>query len=113
MRIQLRTSLRGKTLLIVLATLIGLVGGLGALSRLVILRGFSVLEANFARENLAQVFSSISNELETLDHTAAQHARRTRTYENLHQLNLHGIAEEFSDTDLAQLRVNFVAVTDE
>ena len=113
MRIQLRTSLRGKTLLIVLVTLIGLVGGLGALSRLVILRGFSVLEANFARENLAQVFSSISNELETLDHTAAQHARRTRTYENLHQLNLHGIAEEFSDTDLAQLRVNFVAVADE
>lgn len=112
MRLQLRTSLRGKTLLIVLVTLAGLVGGLGVLSRLVLLRGFSRLEEDFARQNLQQAFSGISNELETLDRAAAQYASRNQTYENLRERNQERIASEFPDPTLEQLRVNFVVVLD-
>ncbi len=43
------TSLRGKTVLIVLTALVCLVGGLFSLTRLVILRGFSKVEEDFAR----------------------------------------------------------------
>ena len=113
MRFQLRTSLRGKTLLIILVTLVGLVGGLGALSRVVLLRGFSKLEDNFARQNLQRAFSGISNELDTLDHTAAQYASRDQTYEDVRERNPERIAAEFPDPTLEQLRVNFVAVRDD
>jgi PAS domain S-box-containing protein len=112
MRLQLRASLRGKTLLIILATLVGLVVGLGALSRVVLLRGFSKLEDDFARQNLQQAFSSISNELDTLDHTAAQYASRDQTYEDVRERDPERLAAEFPDPTLEQLRVNFVAVRD-
>jgi PAS domain S-box-containing protein len=113
MRFQLRTSLRGKTLVIILVTLVGLVGGLGALSRLVLLRGFSKLEDSYARQNLQRAFSGISNELETLDHSAAQYASRDQIYENVRERYPARIAAEFPDPTLEQLRVNFVAVRDD
>jgi signal transduction histidine kinase/sensor domain CHASE-containing protein/CheY-like chemotaxis protein len=112
MRLQLRTSLRGKTLLIILVTLAGLVVGLGALSRVVLLRGFSSLEDDFARQNLQQAFSGISNELDSLDHTTAQYASRDQTYEDVRERNPERLAAGFPDSTLEQLRVNFVAVRD-
>jgi signal transduction histidine kinase/ActR/RegA family two-component response regulator len=113
MRFQLRSSLRGKTLLIVLATVAGLVGGIEVLSRVVLLRGFSKLETDFARQNLQQAFSGISNEIETLDHTTAQFADQDQTYAYVRARNPERIAAEFPDPLLEQLRINFVAVLDD
>src|SRR5208282_921327 len=41
------SSLRGKTLLIIIVTMLGLVGGLYTISRAVLLRGFANLEVDF------------------------------------------------------------------
>jgi len=112
MRFQLRTSLRGKTLAIVLATVIGLVGGLYWLSRGVILRGFSNVENDFARENLERASSAITNELENLQQTADQYADRDQTYAYLQERNAASLKDEFSGPLFEQRRVNFFVVLD-
>jgi PAS domain S-box-containing protein len=112
MPFRLHRSLRGKTLLIVLATLVGLVAGLYGLSRIALLREFSRLEDDYARQNLQQASSGLSNELQTLRRTTDQYADLDQTYSNLQATNRQGLAVEFSAGALEQLRVNFVAVLD-
>jgi PAS domain S-box-containing protein len=112
MRFRLRTSLRNKTLFIVLAALIGLVGGLYGLSRAVLLRGFSHLEADFAGQNLERASSALSNEIDTLQHTTDQYADSDQTYAYLRGPNPGGVKSEFPSRIFAQLRVNFVVVLD-
>jgi len=90
-----RTSLRHKTLLIVLAALIGLVGGLYVLSRAVLLSGFSRLEAAFAAENLGRASSALSNEIDTLQQTTDQFADSDQTYAYLRGSNPEGVRAEF------------------
>jgi PAS domain S-box-containing protein len=112
MRFRLRTSLRHKTLIIVLAALIGLVGGLYVLSRAVLLRGFSRLEADFAAENLGRASSALSNEVDTLQHTTDQFADSDQTYAYLQRSNLEGLRAEFPARTFEQVRVNFIVVLD-
>jgi len=112
MRFRLWTSLRGKTLLIVLAALVGLVGGLYTLSRIVLVRGFSRVEEDFARQNLERASSALSNELETLQRTTDQYAERDHTYEALRSGDPAKVAAEFPGPAFEQLRVNFVVVLD-
>jgi PAS domain S-box-containing protein len=112
MRFQLRTSLRHKTLMIVLVALIGLVGGLYVLSRAVLLRGFSRLEDDFAAENLGRATSALSNEVDTLQHTADQFADSDQTYEYLSGVNPDAVRAEFPARIFEQMRVNFVVVLD-
>jgi PAS domain S-box-containing protein len=112
MRFPLRTSLRHKTLMIVLAALIGLVGGLYVLSRAVLLRGFSRLEDDFAAENLGRATSALSNEVDTLQHTADQFADSDQTYEYLSGVNPDAVRAEFPARIFEQMRVNFVVVLD-
>jgi PAS domain S-box-containing protein len=110
MRFQLRTSLRNKVLLIVLVAMVGLVGGLYALSRVVLLRGFSHLEDDFAAQNLERASSALSNEIDTLQQTNDQYADRDQSYESLSSKNPASIHTEFSNRTFEQLRVNFVVV---
>ena len=112
MRFQLRASLRNKTLLIVLAALVGLVGGLYLLSRVVLLRGFSGLEASFAGQNLDRASSALSNEIDTLRQAADQYADQDRMYGYLREKNLEGVTAEFPARIFEQLRVNYVVVLD-
>jgi PAS domain S-box-containing protein len=104
------TSLRGKTVLIILTALVCLVGGLFSLSRLVILRGFSKVEEDFARQNLDRASSALSNELETLEHATDQYADRDFTYNTLRGDHPERVATEFTGPAFEQLRVNFVVV---
>ncbi|MDE3169602.1 MAG: response regulator [Acidobacteriota bacterium] len=112
MPLRLHTSLRGKTLLIVFTTLVGLVGGLYMLSRVALLREFSGLEADFARQNLLQASSGLDNELSTLRETADQYADLTETYSNLRSKNASALATEFSASMFGRSRANFVVVLD-
>ncbi|MGA8013097.1 MAG: CHASE4 domain-containing protein [Candidatus Acidiferrales bacterium] len=112
MRFRLRTSLRNKTLFIVLAALVGLVGGLFVLSRAVLLSGFSRLEADFAKENLGRASSALSNEIDTLQHTTDQFADQDQTYAYLRGPNPEGVRAEFPSRIFEQLRVNFIVVLD-
>ncbi len=112
MSFQLRRSLRGKTLLIVLVALTGLVAGLYGLSRAALLRGFSGLESDFARQNLEQASSGLANEIDTLRRTADQFAELDQTREGIRS-SVHGkLAVEFSDSTLAHLRLTVVGVLD-
>ena len=112
MHFRLRTSLRNKTLIIVLAALIGLVGGLYVLSRAVLLGGFSELEADFAAENLGRATSALSNEADTLEHTADQFADLDQTYAFLRGPHPEAVRGEFPARMFEQLRVNFIVVVD-
>src|SRR5579862_8626628 len=112
MRLRLRTSLRHKTLIIVLVALIALVGGLFVVSRAVLLGGFSRLEEAFATENLGRASSALSNELDTLQHTTDQFADSDQTYEYLTGVNPDSVRSEFPARTFEQLRVNFIVVLD-
>lgn len=112
MPLQLHTSLRGKTLVIVFATLVGLVGGLYMLSRVALLRQFSSLEDDFARQSLQQASSGLSNELATLRQTTDQFADLSQTYTNLRSRNTQALDAEFSGPVFEQARINFMAVLD-
>jgi sensor domain CHASE-containing protein len=61
MRFSWRTSLRNKVVLIVLVAMVGLIGSLYALSRLVLMRGFSHLEDDFVTENIGRASSALAN----------------------------------------------------
>ncbi len=113
MTLRLHTSLRGKTLLIVFATIVGLVGGLYMLSRLALLRQFSSLEDDFARQNLQQAASGLSNELSALRQTTDQYADLGQTYLNLKRGDSRALAAQFSGPAFEQTRLNFVVVLDD
>jgi PAS domain S-box-containing protein len=106
------TSLRGKTVVIVLAALVCLVAGLFSLTRLMILRGFSKVEEDFARQNLDRASSALSNDLETVEHATDQYAERDFTYNTLLSGHPEKVASEFAGPAFEQLRVNFVVVLD-
>jgi PAS domain S-box-containing protein len=112
MSLQLHTSLRGKTLIIVFATLVGLVAGLYMLSRVALLREFSTLEEDFARQNLQQAYSGLTNQLSTLQQTNDQFADMGQTYANLQDENVDGLSAEFSGPVFEQARINFVVFLD-
>jgi PAS domain S-box-containing protein len=112
MRFRLRTSLRNKTLVIVLTALVALVGGLFVVSRAVLLSGFSRLEADFATENLGRASSALLNEIDTLQHTTDQFADQDQTYAYLGGPNPENVRSEFPARIFEQLRVNFIVVLD-
>jgi PAS domain S-box-containing protein len=89
-----------------------LVGGLFSLSRVVILRGFSKVEEDFALQNLERASSALSNEVETLEHATDQYADRDLTYNALRSDHPEKVATEFTGPAFEQLRVNFVVVLD-
>jgi PAS domain S-box-containing protein len=106
------SSLRGKTLLIIIVTMVGLVGGLYTISRLVLLRGFTNLEEDFARQNLEQASSAVQNELDTLERTTSEYAAWDQTYAFLHGKNPGYVKSEFPVPTFQQLKVNFIVILD-
>ena len=96
MRFSWRTSLRNKVVLIVLVAMVGLIGSLYALSRLVLMRGFSHLEDDFVTENIGRASSALANEIDTLRQTNEQYAARDQSYESLNSKNPESIHSEFT-----------------
>jgi len=110
--LRVPSSLRRKTLLIISLAMVGLVGGLYALSRVVLLRGFSKVEEDFARQNLERASSALANELETLDRTTSEYASWDQTYTYLHKKNQGYVKSEFPAATFMQVKVNFVVILD-
>jgi len=104
------SSLRGKTLAIVLLAMIGLVGGLFAVSWFVLMRGFTNIEEDFASQNLGRASSALYNELEILDRTTSEYASWDQTYAYLQGKNPSYVKTEFPTSTFVQLRVNFVVI---
>jgi PAS domain S-box-containing protein len=106
------SSLRGKTLAIVLLAMIGLVGGLFAVSWFVLMRGFTNIEEDFASQNLGRASSALSHELEILDRTTSEYAAWDQTYAYLQGKNPSHVKTEFPTSTFLQLKVNFVIILD-
>jgi PAS domain S-box-containing protein len=107
-----RKSLRNKTLVIVLVALVGLVGGLYTVSRIVLTNGFARVEDDFAKQNLERASSALSNEIETLQHNAEQFADLDQTYSYMTSSDPEEVRVEFPNRAFEQMRVNFIVVLD-
>ena len=106
----LPNSLRGKTLLIILITVFGLVGGLYTLARIVLLRGYSNLEADFARQDIDRASSALANEISALSRTNVDYSAWNATYSFLRGKNPNYPSTELPANTLGQLKVNFVVI---
>jgi PAS domain S-box-containing protein len=111
---QLRapSSLRRKTLLIIGITMLGLVGGLFVLSRIVLMRGFARLEEDFAGRDISRASSALSNELDTLDQTTSEYATWDSTYDFAKGLRPTYVKTEFPALTFQELKVSFVVIFD-
>jgi PAS domain S-box-containing protein len=92
--------------------MLGLVGGLYALSRVVLLRGFSKIEEEFARQNLERASSALANELEMLDRTTSEYAEWDQTYAYMQNKNPGYVKSEFPGATFNEVKINFVVILD-
>ena len=92
--------------------MIGLVGGLFAVSWFVLMRGFTNIEEDFASQNLGRASSALSHELEILDRTTSEYAAWNQTYAYLQGKNPSHVKTEFPTSTFLQLKVNFVIILD-
>ena len=93
--------------------MVGLVGGLYVLSRAILMRSFTKLESDFARENVERASSAIANEINILDHTTSEYGSWDQTYAFSHDKNAKYPKSEFPSSTFLQLKINFVAIFDE
>jgi PAS domain S-box-containing protein len=110
--IYLPSSLRRKTLLIIVLTMFVAVGSLFLLSRLVLKHGYARLEESFARDSLDRAASALTNELNTLDRTTSEYASWDQTYSYLHGTNPDYVKSEFPAATFQELKVSFVVLLD-
>jgi PAS domain S-box-containing protein len=92
--------------------MLGLVGGLFALSRIVLMRGFARLEEDFARRDVARASSALSNELNTLDQTTSEYATWDLTDEFAKGLRPGYVKTEFPAPTFQELKISFVVIFD-
>src|ERR1700693_4025180 len=110
--IYLPSSLRQKTLLIIVLTMFAAVGSLFLLSRIILLHGYDRLEESFARENLERAASALTNELNTLDRTTSEYASWDQTHAYLNGSNPAYVKFEFPAVAFQELKVSFVVILD-
>jgi PAS domain S-box-containing protein len=110
--IYLPSSLRQKTLLIIVLTMFAAVGSLFLLSRLLLLHGYARLEESFARDSLERAASALTNELNTLDRTTSEYASWNQTYSYVHGTNPDYVKSEFPAATFQELKISFVVILD-
>ncbi|MGO9931411.1 MAG: CHASE4 domain-containing protein, partial [Steroidobacteraceae bacterium] len=111
-QLRVPSSLRRKTLLIIGITMLGLVGGLFMLSRIVLMRGFAKLEEDFAGRDIARASSALDNELNTLDQTTSEYATWDLTYEYARGQRPNYTKTEFPAPTFQELKISFVVIFD-
>ncbi|HEY4951161.1 MAG TPA: CHASE4 domain-containing protein [Candidatus Acidoferrales bacterium] len=111
-QLRVPSSLRRKTLLIIGITMLGLVGGLFVLSRIVLMRGFAILEEDFAGRDIARASSALANELNTLDQTTSEYGSWDLTYDYARGMRPSYIKTEFPASTFQQLKISFVVILD-
>src|SRR5271168_5379100 len=92
--------------------MLGLVGGLFALSRIVLMRGFARLEEDFAGRDISRASSALSNELNTLDQTTSEYATWDLTYDYAKRLRPTYVKTEFPAPTFQELKISFVVIFD-
>jgi PAS domain S-box-containing protein len=92
--------------------MLGLVGGLFAISRIVLMRGFARLEEDFAGRDISRASSALSNELNTLDQTTSEYATWDLTYEYAKGQRPSYVKTEFPAPTFQELKISFVFIFD-
>ena len=92
--------------------MLGLVGGLFVLSRIVLMRGFAILEEDFAGRDIARASSALANELNTLDQTTSEYGSWDLTYDYARGMRPSYIKTEFPASTFQQLKISFVVILD-
>jgi len=100
------------TLLIIAVTMIGLVSGLFLISRVLLIRGFTKIEEDFARENMGRASSALTNELSRLDQTTSEYASWYLSSAYVSGRDPSYVPPEFLTTTFQQLKVSFVIIFD-
>src|SRR6202167_4346485 len=92
--------------------MLGLVAGLFMLSRIVLMRGFAILEEDFAVRDIERASSALANELNTLDQTTSEYATWDLTYEFARGQRPSYIKTEFPAPTFQELKISFVVILD-
>jgi PAS domain S-box-containing protein len=92
--------------------MLGLVGGLFMLSRIVLMRGFAKLEEDFAVRDIERASSALANELNTLDQTTSEYATWDLTYDYARGLRPNYVKTEFPAPTFQELKISFVVILD-
>src|SRR5882724_11340108 len=104
--------LRQKTLFIICISLLGLLAFLYFFSRTVILRSFSHLEEQDARQNLERSMSALSDDLSNLSRTTKDYSNWDNTYAFVQGQKPQYASTELSNASLTNLRLHFVVIVD-
>ena len=92
--------------------MLGLVGGLFVLSRIVLMRGFAILEEDFASRDIERASSALANELNTLDQTTSEYGSWDLTYDYARGQRPSYVKTEFPTSTFQQLKISFVVILD-
>jgi len=101
-------TLRNKTLLIIGATLISLIGVIYATSSTILLYGFAEVEAEGTRQNIKRVQDALSEEIEKLDLTTTDWAEWDDSYAFVEDVNKTYVRRHLSDVSISRLELNLM-----
>ncbi len=105
-------TLRTKTLLIIGATLFGLVAILYAALQHILVRGYAELEQSVARQNVERALAAITDTRANLDSTAYDWASWDDTYAFMETFNTDYVESNISPSTFAGLRIDFIVYLD-
>ncbi len=105
-------SLRGKTLIIIGATIVGLVVLSCALAQRILLQSHADLEAREVRHDLARVQASLADVVTTLHSKAIDWANWDDTYAFVEDHNEPYVVSNLGDITLVNLRIGLMAIID-
>ncbi|MGH7452124.1 MAG: sensor histidine kinase [bacterium] len=105
-------GVRQKTLLITGLTLAGLIIILYATSRIILLRSYAELEAQYVRNNVKRALNAFFDNLLTLKQTAEDNAEWDDTYAFMADGKPDYVKSNFPDETFAIMRINFLFLVD-
>jgi PAS domain S-box-containing protein len=105
-------SLRRKTLVIIGATLIGLVAILYLMSQTILLNSYAQLEAASTRRNVERTLNTLSDQLDTLSANTRDYAWWDDTYNFATDHNSDYMANNFVNSTFTNLEFNLLVILD-
>jgi diguanylate cyclase (GGDEF)-like protein len=105
-------KIRTKTLLIVAITLAGLLAGLYASARVIVLDGFSEIEDSAVRENVQRAEDALGSEVAQLESTTGDWALWDDSYQFVQDGNQAYVDSNLNASTLTNLDVNFMVFVD-
>lgn len=106
------TTLRSRTVLIILVTVAGLVIGLGIPLRLVVLGGFIAVEEQQTRQNVQRATNALANELKRLSGTAASYGVWDETYRFISEQHQQYLDDNLADETMVLEQLNLFVLYD-